>query len=48
VAYLFARNWGVEAGYGFNRYSIDVDRSDWHGSMTYKFSGPTLALVAQF
>ncbi len=48
VTYLFTKNWGLQAAYAFNRYKFDVAKTDWNGSFNYKFSGPVLALVAQF
>lgn len=48
VAYLFTKNWGVELAYGFNRYSLDVSKSDWNGELKYRFSGPAISLLARF
>jgi len=48
IQYFFAKNWGVEGAYRSNEYKIDVSKSDWHGSMKYKFNGPAINLIGQF
>ena len=44
----FAKNFGVGLGYRHAHYKVIADKSDWHGKLTYDYSGPmaylTLAL----
>jgi len=48
IQYYPVKNWGVEAGYSYNNYRVDVTKSDWNGNVNYKFQGPTLSLVGRF
>jgi hypothetical protein len=48
LQYYPVKNWGVEAGYSYNNYRLDVTKSDWNGNANYKFHGPTLSLVGRF
>jgi hypothetical protein len=48
VQYYPVKNWGVEGGYSYYKYRLNVNKSDWDGNANYKFSGPTLSLVGRF
>jgi hypothetical protein len=48
IQYYPVKNWGVEGGYTYYKYRLDVTKSDWNGNANYKFSGPTLSLVGRF
>jgi len=48
VDYRIARNFGIGAGYRYVDYDVDVSKSDYHGNVHYKFSGPTIYGVASF
>jgi len=48
IQYYPVKNWGVEGGYSYYKYRLDVTKSDWNGNANYKFQGPTLSLVGRF
>jgi hypothetical protein len=48
IQYYPVKNWGIEGGYNYYKYRLDVTKSDWNGNANYKFSGPTLSLVGRF
>jgi len=48
VQYFPVKNWGIEGGYSYYKYRLDITKSDWNGNANYKFYGPTLSLVGRF
>ena len=48
VTYRFNDRFGASLGYRYIDYSLDVDKSDWRGSVDYRFSGPFLQLQLGF
>ena len=48
VEWRFAKHWGVGIGYRYVDYKLDVEKTDFHGEVNYKFSGPTLFVNAAF
>jgi len=48
VDYRIARNFGIGAGYRYVDYDVDVTKSNYNGSIRYKFNGPTIYGVASF
>ena len=48
VTYRFNDRFGASLGYRYIDYSLDVEKSDWRGSVDYRFSGPFLQLQLGF
>lgn len=48
VGYRLTDLFSVSAGYRYVDYSLDIDRTNWRGSVDYGFSGPFLSLQLGF
>ncbi len=44
LGYRLTDRFSVSAGYRYVDYSLDVDRTNWRGSVDYRFSGPFVSL----
>lgn len=48
VDWRFAKNWGAGIGYRHVDYKLNITKTNFHGEINYKFSGPTLFVNAAF
>ena len=48
VAYKAFKNVGFALQYNYFRVDVDVNDTDWMGTLKYRYSGPVLAIAVYF
>lgn len=48
VNYQFSRNFGIDASYQLFNINVNVDKSDWQGSVDLRYRGPVVSVTANW